>query len=51
MTKRELIEALEALDCSDYMDVIIDEDHNLSPDIEKVFVVYDDSPLIVLRNY
>ncbi len=31
MTKQELIEALEALDCDDAVDVIIDENHNDDP--------------------
>lgn len=51
MTKRELIEALEALDCDDDVDVIIDEDHYANPgDLTVKIQNNPDELLIIISN-
>jgi uncharacterized membrane protein len=51
-TKRELIKELEALDCPDNTDVLIDESYELAPYVEDAHIeYYEDVPYIVLRNY
>ena len=51
MTKRELIKALEALDCDDNVDVIIDEDHCADlGDLTVKIQNHQDELLIIISN-
>ena len=52
MTKRELIAKLEALDCADDTDVLIDEDFCADPGNLAVRVQTDqDETLIIIVNF